>query len=263
MAVDLFATGTVLPAPSAARIVRDLPYASDARGALHLDAYRPARQEGASPCVLLVSGDADEQTIAHAKDWGVYRSYGQHLAARGLVGIPFNHRSTERGTRRAEVASQVAAAIAFVRAHTSELEVDAERVGVWAFSAGGPFALAPMLRERPAFVRALAGFYTIWDLGPFRSDGQLSDADVDRWSAVSALAETAAGVPPMFIARAGRDAPRINIGTDRFIARALERNLDVRVHEHASGQHGFDIRDNDERSREIIGAALDFFASSL
>lgn len=160
-----------------------------------------------------------------------------------VAGIPFNHRSTERGTRTAEVASQVAAAIAFVRAHASELEVDAERIGVWAFSAGGPFALAPVLRERRALVRALAGFYTIWDLGPFRSDGQLSGTDVDRWSAVSALAAKAPAVTPMFIARAGRDAPRINIGTDRFVARALERNLDVRVHNHASGQHGFDIRD--------------------
>jgi hypothetical protein len=37
----------------------------------------------------------------------------------------------------------------------------------------------------------------------------------------------------------------------------------VVVHNHAAGGHGFDIRDDDDRSREIIEAALEFFVRAL
>lgn len=263
MALDLFAAGTVLTAPTGARIIRDLTYHANDRGSLELDAYLPARS-GPWPGVLLVNGDAPEPVIARAKDWGVYRSYGEHLAARGIVGLPFNHHSTEAGARTAEVAREVAAAIAYVRTHAAELDIDADRIGVWAFSAAGPFSLAPLLRERPAYLRALAGFYAIWDLAPFRdTDAPPSEASIQEWSATAALGDSAAGLPAVFVARAGRDGPRLKSGTDRFIRRALELDLDVQVHNHPTGQHGFDIRDDDARSHEIIGAALDFFADRL
>ncbi|MHB8631613.1 MAG: alpha/beta hydrolase, partial [Candidatus Limnocylindria bacterium] len=243
-----------------ARIVRDIKYHADERGALLLDAYRPDRPGGPWPGVLLVNGDAPEPVIARAKDWGVFRSYGEHLAARGIVGLPFNHRSTEGGACTGAVAREVAAAIAYVRGHATELEVDADRIGVWAFSAAGPFGIAPLLRDRPTYLRALAGFYAIWDLAPFRdTDVPPSEASIQEWSATAALGDSATGLPPIFVARAGRDGPRIMSGTDRFLARALALDLDVQLHNHPTGQHGFDIRDDDARSREIVGAALDFF----
>lgn len=264
MAIDLFAAGTVLPAPASARAVRDITYYVDERGPLLLDAYLPSQSAGPWPGVLLVNGDAPEPVISPAKAWGVYRSYGEHLAARGIVGLPFNHHSTEGGSRTAEVAREVAAAIGFVRSHADELEVDADRIGVWAFSAAGPFAVAPLLRERPAHLRALAGFYTIWDLAPFRDTAAPpSEATIEEWSATSALGDSAAGLPPVFVARAGRDGPRIISGTDRFLARAHELGVDVQLHDHPTGQHGFDIRDDDARSREVIRAALDFFVERL
>jgi len=257
---DLFAAGTVLPAPTGARVTHNIAYFEDERGPLLLDAYLPSRPGGPWPAVLLVNGDAPEPIIAPAKDWGVYRSYGEHLAARGIVGLPFNHHSTEGGSRIAEVAREVAAAITYARSHADELEVDADRIGVWAFSAAGPFAVAPLLRERPAHLRALAVFYTIWDLTPFRDvDPPPSEAAITEWSAASALGDSAAGLPSVFVARAGRDGARLLAGTDRFLARALELGLDVQLHNHPTGQHGFDMRDDDARSREIIRVALDFF----
>lgn len=124
--------------------------------------------------------------------------------------------------------------------------------------------VALLLRERPAHLRALAGFYTIWVLAPFRDiDAPPSEATIEKWSATSALGDSAAGLPPVFVARAGRDGPRIISGTDRFLARALELGVDVQLHDHPTGQHGFDIRDDDARSREIIRAALDFFVERL
>ena len=132
---------TVLRPPTGARVERDLVYRTDGDRVLKLDVYRPSMPGMASPVVFLVSGDAPEEVIATAKDWGVFRSYGEHLAARGLVGVSFNHRSSKR-MEPTEVAADVRAAIAFVRGRAEELRVDATRVGVWVFSAGGPFGLA-------------------------------------------------------------------------------------------------------------------------
>jgi acetyl esterase/lipase len=170
--LDLFTALTVLPPPSGAHVVRDLVYMSDARGPLHADVYRPSTLSRA-PAVFLVNGDAPEEVIARAKDWGVYRSYGEHLAARGLVGVPFNHRSRQAiggtmGDATRALAASVRAVIEVTRSHASDLGIDPEKVGVWAFSAAGPFGPAPLLREPPVWLRAIAGFYTIWDLAPYR-----------------------------------------------------------------------------------------------
>ena len=260
---DALAKPTVLAPPTGARVRRELAYHVDALGELRLDAYRPARGEGPWPAVFLVNGDADEAVIARAKDWGVFRSYGEHLAARRLVGIPFNHRST-RTLSRTEVAAEVAAAVAYARGHASELAIDPDRVGVWAFSAAGAFALAPLLRERPRYLRAVAGFYTVWDLAPFRASSSApSEETIRQWSATAALGDSGEGLPPIFIGVADRDTAPLMTGAERFIARAHELGVDVRVHHHESGRHGFDTLDDDERSRTLITAALEFFAAEL
>jgi dienelactone hydrolase len=239
-------------------------YLSNERGSLFLDAYRPATTGGWWPAVLLINGDADEQTISRAKDWAVFRSYGEHLASRRLVGISFTHHSTEQGHRTGLVATEVAAAINYVREHASELGVDPQRLGIWAFSGAGPFALAPVLRERPSFIRAVAGFYAVWDIAPFRDLPEPPPMTRgDQWSATNALGQSAEGLPPLFLARAGRDSPRINAGTDLFVSRALTLNADLELHDHPVGQHGFDTRDDDTLSRNIISAALTFFTQRL
>src|SRR2546425_179032 len=253
MVIDVNTAPTVLAPPSGADVTRDLVYRVDGERALHLDVYRPALGDGPWPAVFLVSGDAPEEVISRAKDWGVYRSYGQHLAANGLVGVAFDHRSSERFTRTADVAADVAAAIAYVRGRADEPGVDPERIGVWVFSAGGPFGIAPLLRERPPWLRCLAGFYTVWALAPLQpSEDRADDDTIRRWSAVTALERDPAGLPPILVARAGRDREPFLAGTDRFVERAREVGADVTILDHPTGQHGFDIRDDDDRSREII-----------
>jgi hypothetical protein len=121
-----------------------------------------------------------------------------------------------------------------------------------------------VLRERPSFIRAVAGFYAVWDLAPFRDLPEPPPMTRgDQWSATDALGQSAAGLPPLFVARAGRDSPRINAGTDLFVARALTLNADLELHDHPMGRHGFDTRDDDTLSRNIIAAALTFFTQRL
>ena len=69
---------------------------------------------------------------------------------------------------------------------------------------------------------------------------------------------------PLFVARAGRDAiPTLNERLDRFVAAALAANAPITLLNHPAGVHGFDVENDDERSREIIRAALEFMKMHL
>jgi DNA-binding transcriptional MerR regulator len=63
---------------------------------------------------------------------------------------------------------------------------------------------------------------------------------------------------PMFVARAGLDQPLINQSIDTFVQEALAGNAPLELINHPAGRHGFDILDDDERSREIIARAVAF-----
>ena len=263
MAVDRSVLETVLRPPTGAHVERDLVYRTDRSRVLTLDVYRSSSPRAASPVVFLVSGDAPEEVIARAKDWGVFRSYGEHLAARGLAGVSFNHRSSNR-MEPLEVAADVRTAIDFVRSQAQKLEVDPTRVGVWVFSAGGPFGLAPLLQRRPDWLRCAAGFYTVWDLRSLREGSSwMTDEGVRKWSCLTALELETVDLPPLLLARAGRDNALLLEGTDAFVRRARERGVDLTVLDHPTGQHGFDTRDDDDQSRDIIRRTLEFFVRHL
>ena len=123
---------------------------------------------------------------------------------------------------------------------------------------------APFLQRRPDWLRCAAGFYTIWDLRPLREGSSwMTDEGVRKWSCLTALELETVDLPPLLLARAGRDNALLLEGTDAFVRRARERGVDLTVLDHPTGQHGFDTRDDDERSREIIRQALEFFVRHL
>ena len=62
----------------------------------------------------------------------------------------------------------------------------------------------------------------------------------------------------MFVARAGLDQPMVNQAIDGFVTEALAGNAPLDLMNHPAGRHGFDILDDDERSREIIAHAVAF-----
>ena len=120
------------------------------------------------------------------------------------------------------------------------------------------------LRDRPAFVRCLLAFYAILDLRHVAPP----DAGADLVARVLALSPAAhlgaaAATLPIFVARAGRDTPVINTSIDTFVREALTANLSLDLVNHADGQHGFDVLDDNERSREIIGRAFAFAKAHL
>ena len=75
--------------------------------------------------------------------------------------------------------------------------------------------------------------------------------------------DQAHGAVPMLIARAGQDFPGFNGTVDAFVAEALKHNLPLEVLNHPQGRHGFDIVDDDARSREIVARTFAFLRASF
>jgi dienelactone hydrolase len=144
--------------------------------------------------------------------------------------------------------------------------VDPDRLVVWVFSGGG-WMMAPFLRERPVYVRALVAFYAVLDVPADDSMPEDVKLKMVRFSSRAEAPFQGRGccAAPVFIARAGLDGPALNQSIERFVqeARKEANYIDVTLMEHPEGRHGFDILDDNDRSREIIQGAISFLKKNL
>lgn len=253
-----------LPDMEQVRVQRNLVYSANDDPNLRLDVYQPPDERSAAPfpIVLLIHGGAG--AALKAKDWGFFQSWGRLLAAAGMVAVTFTHRQAgPPDMLLTEAAADVHAAIQFARENARQWSADADRVGVAAWSLGGAL-LTPLLRESSPHLRCILAFYAMLDLQQWAPPGA-EPSVVAALRAFSPVANLPAqGVPPMFIARAGRDGiPLLNDGLDRFVAGALQANVSLTLMNHPEGVHGFDNQNHDDRSREILRAAIWFARKHL
>jgi acetyl esterase/lipase len=249
------------PGMEKVKVQKGLTYKSVAGTELKMDVYSPpdSRKGVQRPAVLFIHGGRIPPNLRTTpREWGVYVSFGQLMAASGFVGVMFNHRF-HAWESLADSQSDVMDAIAYVRNNADTLGVDKDRIVLWAFSAGGIFLSQP-LREMPAYLRGIVAYYAILDMqgSPQNAPPSVTPEMLREVSPVHHLAQSKQTIPPIFIARAGLDNADLNAGTDRFVQTALAKNASVEVINHAAGQHGFDIEDDNDRTREIIRRTLEF-----
>ena len=249
-----------VPGMERAKVQKNLVFKKAGELELQMDVYAPPdlKRGERRPAVVFVSGDAPWAILKDLKDWGVYVSYGQLAAAHGFVGVTFNHRSTERFAKLRDAASDVDDAIAYARGHADELGIDPDRVCLWAYSAGGPF-LRTMLRDKPAFVRCVVGYYSMF--GPPK--GTATEDVAREFTVANYLGQNPKSVPPLMVVRAGRDVPFINDSVDEFLREAVKQNLSIEFVNYVEGTHGFDVDVNTDRTREIIKRTLEFVKKHL
>ncbi len=247
------------------RVRRDLVYKKDAIE-LKMDISTAEKQKPGErlPAVLFIHGGVPPDIPVKPKDWGIYKSWGALIAASGMAAVTFNHRLGFPDPNLAKGNADVVDAIGFVRGHASDFGIDAERIALAAFSAGGPMLAAP-IREPKPYVRCLVAFYAFLDLRPSTLHRKfLSEDQVRQFSPAVALSESTGKVPPIFVARAGKDQiPDLLPGLDRFAAEALGRNVALVLYNHPDGEHGFDNQAGDPRSREIVREAVEFLRRNL
>ena len=85
-----------------------------------------------------------------------------------------------------------------------------------------------------------------------------------RYSPAHLVAVAPANLPPIFLAMAGEDQiPRLNDSIERFMRAAVANRVELDFALHRRGAHGFDQRNHDARTREILERAITFVQRHL
>jgi len=248
------------------RVSKDLVYRRDGAVELKMDISTPEKRKPGErlPAVFFIHGGVPADVPVRPKDWGIYKSWARLVAASGMAAVTFNHRVGFPEPNLAQGNADVLDAIGFVRGRASDFGIDPERIALAAFSAGGPMLATP-IREPKPYVRCLVAFYAILDLRQSALHRKfLPEDQIRQFSPAAALSESAGSVPPIFVARAGKDQiPDLLPGLDRFVSEALARNAPLVLYNQPGGEHGFDNQEGDPRSREIVREAVEFLKRNL
>ena len=163
------------PALQEVEVQRGLEYAKHDGVALHGDLYVP-KSAGTYPVVIAVHGGG-WQVGSRAS----YASWGHWLAARGVALYAVTYRLSKPGQPTyPQAVHDLRAAVQFIKARASALQVDAEKVALMGDSAGGHLAaLVALAGDDPAFagayrddphasvatkVKAVIGGYGVYDM---------------------------------------------------------------------------------------------------
>ncbi|HTK10904.1 MAG TPA: prolyl oligopeptidase family serine peptidase [Ktedonobacteraceae bacterium] len=178
----------------------------------------------------------------------------------------FKHRTDEGFTSLNEAGSDVDDLVRYVRNNGASLHIDADRLCVWVFSQGAIHGLRTVLRDTPVYIRCIVSYYGGMSIMNrtyfhFRADEEELFKEFSLVYHLRSVDPTK--VAPLFIAKAGKDRVFLNEALDEFITIASKRNIPFTFMNHPMGEHGFDIFNNDARSREIIKATLAFLTEHL
>ena len=255
-----------LPGMDEIRVEKDQTYKSIDDLELRFDIYRPP-SSGLSidlPAVVFVHGEGPPEVIEDSKDWGQYDGWGRLIALSGMIAVTFNRRSSHFFSRLSEPAADVEDLLDHVLDPNHTLGIDPHRVAIWTCSGGAPFGMRAGLKRE---VRCIAAYYGRMSLEPIREgiEGEVSQSLLDRYSSVMHLGSISPErVPPILIAKAELDdLVGVNESIDEAIEVSRARNLSVTVSNHALGEHGMDVRNDDDRMRDIIAETLVFFRRHL
>ncbi|MBN0043583.1 alpha/beta fold hydrolase [Streptomyces actuosus] len=217
----------------------------------NVDLHLPLDAEGPRPAVLFVhGGPVPAGARPTPREWPGQVGYARSAAARGVVGVTFDHRLHDTADY-ARAADDVAAAVELVRA---DPRVDADRVALWFFSGGGLLS-ADWLGAPPAWLRCVAASYPV--LAPMPNWGIAGS----RFRPAAAVG--GAGALPVVLVRAGREAPEIAATVEEFLAAAKDGGTDVEVVDVPDGRHGFETVDADDAWRDAFHHALDRVVTHL
>lgn len=251
--MNLYEKGVVytMPGMDDVTVHRDVPFGDG----LVMDVYAGERRAGSGErvagAVVIVAGYPDPGFAKFLggpfKDMGSSVSWARLIAGSGMTAITY--------TNRAPVAD-LATLLRHIREHAPELEIDGQRLGVWASSGNVPLALS-ILRDS---IRCAALFYGLTlDL-----DGSTAIAEAATQFRFANPGAELSAETPLFLVRAGQDqTPRLNEALDRFVAEALRRNVPFTLVNHPTAPHAFDLVEESEASREIVRQALAFLQRHL
>jgi acetyl esterase/lipase len=248
------------------RRTKDVPFARAGGRVLKLDVFAPAEAPPTGtrrPAILQIHGGA--WVVGDKRQQGI--PLLKALARHGWVGFNANYRLSPSATWPDHLVD-VKRALAYIRQHADEHDVDPRFVAVTGGSAGGHLAAMVALtqgdpRYQPGFeevdtsVQACVPFYGVYDftnrnetMPPQFRDWFLQplilkafyDDEPERFRAASPLDNVGPGAPPFFVVHGDRDtlAPvadaRVFVEALRSVSEEPVRYLELR-----GAQHAFDV----------------------
>jgi hypothetical protein len=249
-----------VPGAEAVMVRRDIEFRAADGGVLAMDLYDPGDSKTEAPAVIIVGGYADpgcERILGcKFKEMASSISWGRLIAASGIVAITYTNR---------EPAGDLDALLEHVRHNAAALGIDENRIGVWASSGNVPLAMSVLMgRGRESVKCAVLCYGYMLDLeGATAVGGAARTFGFVNPCAGKSVDDLPPHVP-LFIARAGQDQmPGLNETLDRFVVRALSRDLPLTLINHTGAPHAFDLFHDSETSREIIRRILGFLQFHL
>jgi acetyl esterase/lipase len=257
---------------------RGIVYHRERKRRVRLDAYRPKAkpQPGERrPAIVQVHGGG--WILGSRVEQGI--PLLNHLAANGWVGFNVDYRLSPRATMPEHVID-VKRAIAWVREHADEYDVDPERVCITGGSAGGHLCglaaltsddkgLQPGFEDADTSVCAAVPFYGLYDLldeERLYTPGirewlvgkivvkRRRESDPDAFRQASPTYRVHPGAPPFMIFHGEHDS-LVPVEDARAFAERLERISESAVYyvELPGGEHAFDLAPSVRTARVVEG----------
>lgn len=227
-------------------IYKNIVYTGEERAPLGCDVYSPAHNDTTYPCVILMQGDAPDFMLKHSKNWGIFESYGRLLADSGFTTVAFTRRSSQNEKHYNRAEEDITALINFIREHAHSYNIDKDNIIIWTFSFGALLGLSWALPRPKAYIKGIISYY-----------GLLASKD-PRHSPVDSLGTMKSLDFPVLLVKPEKDMQRIKESNDLFYTIAKDKGIDITMLSHPQGKHGFDMMNDDERTREIIKETLEF-----
>lgn len=246
----------------AVAVSRDVEYLTTDAGERTMDVYYPPQKETASqlPAVVFVAGypDPGYQRIMGCtfKEMGSSVSWAQLVAVSGLAAITYTNIEPEQDLN---------ALLSHVRRNAPALQLDPNRIAVWACSGNAPLALSTLMQDDHEYLSC--GVLCYGYMLDLEGHSGVADAAKQWKFANPGAGKSFDDLPvdlPLFIVRAGQDQmPQLNDTLDRFLGQALKRNLPVTFVNHAEAPHAFDLFHDTESTRDVIQQILRFLQYHL
>ena len=185
------------------------------------------------PTVILISGGSGTSLKLNEKFKNGFLSWGRLLAASGLLTIQFNWNYKNP--------DDIVDLINFIRSNADKYKVNSNHLSTFSFSRGVGKSFDKIVRENTGYLKSMVFYY-----------GKISPT----------LSHKKLTLPPIFIVMAGRDKFFNHDCNDKFVSTMKRNGNDIKLVSHLTGEHAFDIRNNDMRSVEIIKQTVEFLKTN-
>lgn len=250
-----------LPNMDQVKIQHNIEYVEVNENTLHFDIFYPPSftSDSKLPVVIFVMGYADktmnEMVGCKLKELESYILWSKLIAASGMAAIIYE---TDQPI------SDLLEIIDNIQQNATKLQIDEKRIGIWSCSGNVPTALTVITPSNEHLIKCAVLYYGVmlsWD----DSDviPKLAEQIGFEYPTGMSFSQISQNIPQLILRAGLEEIPHLNDSIDHFVKNSVSNNIPITFVNNSKGQHGFDIYDNNENSRELIKQTIRFLQFHL